>query len=229
MQSEEFNPDVSLSRAKEVTEEFRQNLPKKIYAASLSVKSKIPFKAVPLREALVHRLTELAEVACALYDQKKTVSAFIITRSVMETAAMLYWLHKKIQAVVASNELGDIDIFLMRTMFGWRDDTMPAQAFNILKPIDELDKQFPGYRGLYEALSEFTHPNWSGVHGAYAKTDQKNFMENLGSEFTQLPLAIGLQPLVASLEIFKFYYNQLSEMFPEFIRICDADIDKKNI
>ena len=229
MASEEFNPEESLWHAKKITAEFRQNLPKRIYAASLSVKSKIPFKAVPLREVLFYRITELAEVACALYEEKKIVSAFIITRAVMETAAVLYWLHTQIQAVVESKELGDVDTFLMRALFGWRDATMPAQAFNILKAIDEVEKQFTGYRGLYDALSEFTHPNWSGVHGAYAKTDRENFLENLGPEFTELPLVIGLKPLPASLEVFKFYYDQLSEIFPEFIKICDADVDKNNL
>ena len=229
MEATEFDPKECLSRAQGLIREFKLNLPKKIYAADLSVKSKIPFKAVPLREVLLYRLTELAEVACMLYEENRIVSAFIMTRCVMETVAMLYWLYKRIEQVVQSNDLGDMDTFLMRAMFGWRDDSMPAQAFNILKAIDQMDKQFPSYRALYDSLSEFTHPNWSGVHGAYARIDKENFAEDLGPEFTEPPLVIGLLPLATSLEAFKFYYNKLSDMFPAFIKICDADIDKKNI
>lgn len=135
---------------------------------------------------------------------------------------MLYWLYRRIEQVVQSNDLGDIDAFLMRAMFGWRDVAMPAQAFNVLTAIDQMGKEFPSYRDLYDSLSEFIHPNWSGVHGAYAKTDKENFSENLGPEFTELPLPIGLIPLRASLEAFKFYYDKLSAMFPPFIKICDA-------
>lgn len=228
MENIEFNPEESLARAKELLAEFTLMLPKQVYAADLSIKSKIPFKAVPLRETLLYRVTELGEAACILYEHKKIVSAFIMTRSVMETLAMLYWLYTKIDGVVRSNELGDIDSFLMRAGFGWRDESMPAQAFNILKAIDEMDKQFPKYRALYESLSEFAHPNWSSVHGAYAKTDKQHYVENLGPEFSELPLALGLMSLPTSLEGFKFYYNQLSDLFPSFIAICDADTDNQN-
>ena len=215
-----------LSHSKRLVKEFKLKLPKKVYAADLSVKSKIPFKAVPLREVLLYRVTELAEVACMLYEQNTIVSAFIMTRCVMETVAMLYWLYSRIDQVVQSNDLGDLDAFLMRAMFGWRDGSMPAKAFNVLTAIDQMDKEFPSYRALYDSLSEFIHPNWSGVHGAYAKTDKENFSEDLGPEVTELPLPIGLIPLRASLEAFKFYYDKLSAMFPSFIKICDADIDR---
>ena len=216
----------SLSHAKELTEEFKLNLPKKIEAASLSLKSKLPFKAVSLREVLIHRLTELSEVACDLYERKKIVSAFIITRSVMETAAMLYWLYSKVKKAVDSQDIGDINDFLNRALLGWRDTKMPAQAYNILTAVDEIDKIFNGYRSLYDSLSEFAHPNWSGVHGAYAKINTKEYSVDLGSEVTELPVAIGLPPLEGSLEVFKHYYNELSTLFPSFIQVCDDEINK---
>lgn len=56
-----MDPKEYLSHSKRLVNEFKLNLPKKVYAADLSVKSKIPFKAVPLREVLLYRVTELAE------------------------------------------------------------------------------------------------------------------------------------------------------------------------
>jgi len=147
----------------------------------------------------------------------------------METTAMLYWLCKKIDEVVTSNELGEIDTFLMRAMFGGREVPEPMKAFSVLDAIDEMTKQFASYRQLYERLSEVAHPNWRGVHGAYAQTDVRKHIERLGPEFSQLHAITGLVPLLASLEASKFYYDRLSGLLPSFIEICEADIGSQNV
>ncbi len=218
-----------LTTVKDLIEELKSILPKRIYAASLSLKSKIPFKAVSLREALLHRLVDLSCVAYDLYMRDKSIPAFIMTRAVMETQALLFSLHKKIKKVVAAEQLGDVDAFLMDALLGWRDGSMPAKAPNILKAVDEVDRTFTGYRKLYENISEFVHPNWSGCHGAYAKINKKNYTVDLGSEFSEVPTIIGLSALKASLAAFKYYYNDLAELLPAFIEICDADIEEKTI
>jgi hypothetical protein len=226
MSATDFDQEECLAQAKELVNEFKLILPKQVDAASLSLKSKLPFKAVPLREVLLYRITELADSACILYEQEKVVSAFVMTRSLMETVAMLYWLYGKINRVVSSNELGEIDNFLMRATFGGREIPEPMTAFNVLDAIDEMTKQFSGYRKLYDRLSEIAHPNWLGVHGAYAQTDTKKHIEYLGSECSHLTLVTGVVPLLASLKASKFYYDKLTELFPLFIKVCDADVDR---
>jgi len=96
------------------------NLPKKISAASLSHHSKLPFKAFSLRGVLVHRITDLTEVAIDLYEADKVVPAIIMTRSVFETTAVLYLLYKKIKKAAMTKMLGVIDDFLMKSLFGGR-------------------------------------------------------------------------------------------------------------
>ena len=98
-----------LEEAKQLSRRLSSNLPKKIVAASLSYYSKLPFKAFSLREALIHRIAELSEVAVELFESEKLVSAIIMTRSVYETTSVLYWLYKSLEKVYIKKELGNMD------------------------------------------------------------------------------------------------------------------------
>ncbi len=225
MPPENFDSVKSLSQCKELIRELESKLPKRIDAATLSLKSKLPFKAYTLAGVLVHRITDLGNATCQLYDLNKIVPAFIITRSIMETVAMLFWLHKRVKTVVESKTVGEIDHFLMRALFGSREisDDLPT-PYNVLTAIDELVKEISSYRRAYDSLSEFLHPNFSGVHGSYAKLDMDRYWVDLGSEFAQVPLVMGLSCLWGSLGIGKHYYNELSSLLPAFVEVCDADI-----
>ncbi len=218
--------DKMLSDARKLTAEITASLPKHIHAADLGTPSKIPFKAVSLQGALIHRVADLSDVACNLYEQNRTVPAIIMVRAVMETLAMLYALYVKVNGVVTSRELGEIDDFLMRGIFGWRDKDMRAQPLNILNAVDAVDKKFKGFRRLYDDLSEFVHPNWSGTSGAYGNMIKDKYTVELGTQCSILPPETGLPNLLASLEGFKYYYSALSAILPSFGDVCHADCQR---
>jgi hypothetical protein len=84
---------------------FTQSLVvKKIDVASVSTTAKTPFKALVLRESLFYRVTELCGVAIDLYQQRKMVSAAIITRALFETTAVCYYVYKHLKEVVETGE-----------------------------------------------------------------------------------------------------------------------------
>ncbi len=187
------------------------SLPLTVVAADLTWKSKIPFKAVSLREVLIHRVSELSMVAVDLYECNKLVPAFIITRAVVETVAMTYWLNQKVGEFFKTKDIQKLDEFLMKAMHGSRDDTTPIEPYNVLTAVDKMDKKHNGFRKMYGWLCEFTHPNWSGVLGAYGKVDHKKHCLKLGSKNNRVPVMLGLGPFNASLKLFEHYYNKLSE------------------
>lgn len=84
-----------LALATQLAANIRGSLPKDLHAGSFTLKSKIPYKASSFREVLIHRLSDLADVAVELYESNRLVPAFIVTRSVVETTAVTYWLHQK--------------------------------------------------------------------------------------------------------------------------------------
>ncbi len=228
---DDYEPEEDLKKCREIVSRFETSLPTRVDPASLSTSAKIPFKAVVLRETLLHRVTELAATATELYERKnRVISAFLITRAVHETTALLYWLYLRMNRVVDEKLIGDFDEFIMKLLFGWKkeeDDNLPV-AFNILTAIEKLDKLLDGkFRRNYDFLSEFCHPNYSGVHGAYAKIDRDNIWADIGPEHTNVSLLPGLHILVVVLEIFEHYYNKTGDLLKPFIKLCEDDLAKK--
>lgn len=218
-----------LTKAKQLSRQLSSNLPKKIKAASLSHYSKLPFKAFSLREALIHRIAELSEVAVELFESEKLVSAIIMTRAVYETTSVLYWLYKRLKQVCATKELGNIDEFFMKYLFGSKNGEGPLESYNILTAIDHTDKDFKGYRNAYDSLSEFAHPNWSGLSGAYSKLNRKKIYLELGKDAGNVPLSVALPLLVGALTLFIYCYNEMETYLLEFNKFCDRKHQKSNI
>ena len=203
------------------------SLPLTVEAASLTWKSKIPFKAISLREVLIHRVSELSMVAVDLYECNKLVPAFVITRSIVETVAMTYWLSKRVGEFLSSKDVQKLDEFLMRAMHGSRDGTTPLESYNVLTAVDKMDKEYNGFRKMYDWLCEFTHPNWSGALGAYGKINQEKHSLSLVSKNSRVPIILGLGPFNASLKLFEHYYNDLTEQLNALNEYFEKQDDSK--
>ena len=63
-----LSDDERLALAKQLASDIRSSLPKELYAGSFTLKSKIPYKASSFREVLIHRVSDLADVAVELYE-----------------------------------------------------------------------------------------------------------------------------------------------------------------
>lgn len=201
-----------LALAKQFASTIRNCLPKELHARSFTLKSKLPYKASSFREVLIHRVSDLADVAVDLYESNRLVPAFVITRAVVETTAVVYWLHQKSQEFIEKQDENTFDEFLMKGMLGSKDKTTKYESYNVLTAVDHLDKEFPGLRDMYNTLCEFTHPNWSGVMGSYSIVEKEKYLLHLGKGHHEPPLAFGLAPLIGGLSMFQHYYNELAEV-----------------
>ena len=199
-----------LALAKRMASEIRDALPKSIHAGEFTLKSKLPYKASSFREVLIHRASDLADVAIDLYESNRLVPAFVLTRAVIETTAVLFWLHKKAERFVETHDEKAFDEFLMKGLMGSKDGTTNHESHNVLTAVDHLDKEFPGLRDMYNSLCEFTHPNWSGAMGAYSELEKEKYVLHLGKEHRPPALALGLAPLIGALSMFAHYYNELA-------------------
>lgn len=198
--------------AKQLASSLRASLPNELCAGSFTLRSKLPYKATSFREVLIHRISDIADVAIDLYQNDRLVPAFIETRAVVETTAMIYWLYRKSCEFVEKPDEDSFDEFLMQGIFGSRDGTTKHESYNVLTAVDRLDKKFNGLGQMYDTLCEFTHPNWSGVMGSYSKIDKEKYVLYLGKEHRKPPLSFGLGPLIVSLVIFRDYYNALADV-----------------
>lgn len=220
MDTETASNEEILAQAQRVVAQIHAALPRRVDPVTISLIAKIPFKALLVRELLIHRIDELGIVACDLFEKRTPVSAFIITRALLETAASMYCLHRRVSEVIQTAQIGAVDEFLMKTLSGWKDPGAQIQAVNVLTLVDRVNRDLPHFRQAYDALSEFAHPNWSGVEGAYGEVDFQKLWVDLGHS-NRVPTRTGLCALVGGLELFFHFYTGMLSHMSEFTRICE--------
>ena len=204
---------------------IESSLPKRVDAMAVSQTSKLPFKALLYREALIWRMAELGRVAFESFENDKLASAILLTRAAVETSAGLWYLCAKLDATVQSGAVGDIDDYLMKLMMGSKTnlDIMP-QAINVLTFVDRVGKDIEGFRHQYDMLSEFAHPNWAGTTLLYSKPDPPNVWTDFGANIRagDSTKHVGVLNLSVALGMFERSYNRIGELMPAFITLCES-------
>lgn len=218
-------PQTTIEHVRDLTLRIVGSLAERVDPASISFKAKIPFRTVVLREALMHRVADLSNVGLQLYESQRTVPAFVVTRSLMETVASLYTLHLRVAGVKSASDLPGFDAYLDKAMRGEKLSDSAIVAYNALTYVEKVEAAFPGFMSLYENLCEFAHPNWSGVLASYSKFDPEHLWVDLGKDVHAVPPEIGLSAMAISLAIFEKFYNDMVAFLPSFVKVCEAALE----
>jgi hypothetical protein len=201
---------------------LESSLPRRV-DAMVSPDSKLPFKALLYRAALIWRMAELSRGAFENYERDRLALAILETRAAVETSAALWYLHAKLDATLKAGHVGDIDDFLMKLSMGSRTDTdiMP-QAISVLTFVDRVEKDAEGFRHQYDRLSEFAHPNWAGTALLYSKPNPPNLWTDFGANLRDVdgPKQVGAISLSVALMFFERSYNLIADLMPAFIELC---------
>jgi hypothetical protein len=211
----------ALHRARESAEIVADSLTASIPITALPRNSRIPFKALALRELLFHRASALASPAVALLEAGNSVSGMLLTRALMETVSVLVELFSALESFLENRDDEKLNHFLMGATFanrlekdGVKDD---FYTVSILKYVDKLDKEVNGFRKTYDALSEYCHPNWHGLQGSFGVIDSDREVLELGPKAEDEGLAISATALAVTLEILIDYYDEMPQLF---IALC---------
>jgi hypothetical protein len=222
--------------AAETLKEVRKNadrltvyLPKRVQATAFTGKSKLPFKAAAIRELLLHRTATLASAAVDLYEGNRVIPAVILTRSIVETLALLFNFHERLEHFL-KGEVKDSDALddsFMCCLVGSRNNPEGPKAVNVLTLIDRVEKTVPDFRFVYDALSECAHPNWAGTFGAFGHGHDGNHSETteleLGPREQMEAYSPGLSALSSSLMSFEHYYNDSGKLVRQLNEYFDRD------
>lgn len=113
-----------LTEAQGFSDRLNASLPDQIQIAALTLKSKLPFKALSIRELLIHRMAALASAAVDLFKQKRVIPAVILTRSIVETAAVMFIFNERLGRFLddKSKDINAFDDFLMQCLLGARNN-----------------------------------------------------------------------------------------------------------
>jgi hypothetical protein len=209
--------DTDLNEARKRVENIASHLPTSISIASFGVRSKAPYLLLSTREALIWRTEELARCACDMLQRDDVAAGSLLTRAVAESAAFV-WRLKELLESRHQYSIADLHDKFHRMRLGWKNDPDFPKAFNIITIIEHMDKKLPGLKARYDHLSEFAHPNWSGIAGLFSSTDYENntthFGRGLGKSGSKENASI---LLATSLDLFEYAYNSISDTLPEFL------------
>jgi hypothetical protein len=226
-----------------LTNEIRQSLellesslPKQIDGWALSKKTKLPWKVLLYREALIWRIVELGRSALESFGGYRLVSGIVLTRAAVEATAALWYLCAKVASVIDSNMVGDIDEYLMRlsmgTATGWPEDSSSQPAMprpiRIGKFLERVEKDIEGFKHQYGVLSEYTHPNWAGTVLLYSSTNKQTAITDFGQNIrgSDSAKAVGIVSLSVALKLFHAKYNRIGDLLPAFIGVCEGQLSK---
>lgn len=201
-----------LEEARGLAGVFASTLPERIQAAATSQNSMLPYKALAVRELLLHRVSALATAAVELFYSERTIPAVVLTRAVVEAVAVCYALHEHVERFLVDRSANNLDDFLVRSLVGARNNPEMPTATNILKFIDQAEKTLPQFRSVYDNLCEYTHPNWAGMMGSFGAVDRDTLDLKLGPNPRTSAFAIGVSALSGSLMTFHHYYNESGDL-----------------
>jgi hypothetical protein len=213
--------EESIARIKELLSLFDRRITPTVNKENTSPVSKVPYKLLCLRALYQIRICDLGHASHLLYVKKAYVPAFVLTRAVMETVAVLYVCFSKVAASIKGNGVDDIDAFLMQALLGSRDATGSIKHYNALTAVQHVGKKNTAFEELYLGLCEFTHPNWAGVSLAYSAQIDEGHMVIKTIRDASFAVTIGMKPLMASLMLFDEIYRGIEELIPRFTEVCD--------
>jgi hypothetical protein len=92
------------------------------------------------------------------------------------------------------------------------------------KFLTEVDRDIPGFNYQYGLLSEYAHPNWAGTVLIYAKHDFETRLTDFGKNMRcgDNAKVIGVGNLCVALMIFEAKYNDIADLMPAFISLCES-------
>jgi hypothetical protein len=221
----EENPESLLIEIQEGLNRLEANLPSRVDGFAISSASKLPFKVLRYRAALMWRMAELVRGGVGHFKQGELASAILLTRAAMETTAAIWYLHKKVFASVESGAVGDIDEFLMRLLMGTKNDSAMPAPVSVGTLLKHVDQEVPGFSSQYGNLSEAAHPNWAGTSWFYSKLDKEKGWTDFGANILAHdgPRNSGILSLSAALLLFQERSNRIDEIIASFIAICEKN------
>lgn len=132
------------------------------------------------------RFIDFCESAYENYKNEKITVAISLTRNAFETIAGLWYINKKINTMIETNNL-NLKEDLMKLIFGNKLKNQPKmpEAINIKTFIQQIDKEVTGFLFNYENLCEISHPNYAGTIYSYANINAKKYTVKFGKNIRQ--------------------------------------------
>lgn len=153
-----------------------------------------------------------------MIERDDLASGVLLARAVIESAAFIFRLKELLQTR-AQRDPEYLRAAAMQMIAGWKNDPAMPRAVSILTLINHMERRIPGAQRSYDSLSEFAHPNWSGVAGLFSEIDHEAYATHFGKGWSKSENVkqMAATLLAASLDIFCYSYNAISEVMPKYL------------
>jgi len=177
----------------------------------------------------IHRVVDLFTVAVNCWDNGQLAITFILARAIAENAAAIFDLYLSLDSSLQKGDLNEIHNAIVVRLFGGRNELSLVRVSNIMTAVDKVDKLYEGFKVAYEDLSEFAHPNYSGMHGLYGKMDHERLILYIdgSARINDLSLGMLLFPLTESLRITNDAITFINAQYPAIWLLSDEDRQAK--
>jgi len=194
-----------------------------------TLKPMVVWKYDGYMQATLYRITDIATDAIEMWRRLKLVSAVILARSLMETASATYWLAKRAERKIADGNLDGANEEVNDLSFASKITKELPQGKSVMAYIDEVEKLLPGYRDVYDIMSEASHPNHMGTLWAYSELDKESFEVTFFSKHPDaenfleqnMPAALS-----GSLSIMQIALDEYNKIRPALVELGQQDLKK---
>jgi hypothetical protein len=198
---------VALETARAVATALSASLPTSLDPRQSE--SGLQFKALSVRELLIHRAANLGNAAVLLFERHDYLSGILLTRALLETVAVASALERALNRTIRTRNFEGLNKSLMRFLVPSAAPDANYEAMNITGLVEAVDKKAPGFRETYNSFSEYVHPNWSGMLGTYGQVDRDTGVLHLGVSESSAAWGVGVYALVGLLAEFQDIYTAL--------------------
>lgn len=169
------------------------------------------------QHSLLYRIVDVASASLRMFEAGRLVPGCTLARSVYESVAHLYYLHKKMAAFIVSPDIPAIANLVIRGSWGSKDESTEPEAIQVLTAINHLGKAYPGSEDEYFHLCEYAHPNFKGALGTYASMEIPSMNVEFGLNPQGLPMvAFGLGGLELILTVATEIFRDLQDLEQDF-------------
>jgi hypothetical protein len=202
--------------------ELQVNPPKEIDVDSMGGYDSVVSKFMLARAGLLHRALELAISADNSIENKQIVSSSLLIRALFETVSVFGYIYYKIVEFNKNKKLEEFDIIITNILYGSKDGSTNYVSINILTMIDKIDKEYPTYRSIYNRLSEYSHPNFTGTSLIYGtpQSDKVVTFDSLSSNYNTNKNE-HIHDLCLCISRLKYFIFQITEIIEEFVNIVN--------
>ena len=184
----------------------------------------------------MRRGLELTEGVVREINSHAVINGVILARALLETACLLWNASDKVIRFIEEDlpdKVSDLNDQIEKLLLGSRisrytqqADLHSPEAINILTIIDKINKETPGFREVYDDLSDVAHPNISGVSLPYATIDmlgqQQTFHGSWENREGYLPQAV--YATVLSLQGITLHVERINQALPDLTQLCERNL-----